>query len=78
MVVVALIFLAVGLTKMKVKSKHVVPLASRIRVAAHSHPITRQNVQDAAVALVDRKHRSTTLRLALAGTVLSFIVLRRR
>ena len=78
MIVGALICLAIGLTKLNGKSRHVVPLASRVRVAAHSHPITRENVQDAAVALVDRKHRSTTFGLALAGTVLSYLVLCRR
>src|SRR3569623_361960 len=78
MVVVALICLAIGVTKMNIKSGHIVPLASRVRVAAHSHPITRENVQDAAGALVDRKHRSTTFGLALAGTLLSYLVLRRR
>jgi len=78
MFVVALICLVIGLTKMKVKSKNVVPLASRFRVAAHSHPITRENFQDAAVALIDRKHRSTTFGLALAGAFLGYLVLRRR
>lgn len=78
MVVVALISLAIGLSKMNASSKRVIPLASRFRVAAHSHPITKENVKDAAVSLVDQNHRSSTLGLALAGTVLSYLILRRR
>jgi hypothetical protein len=78
MVVVALISLAIGWSKMNASSKRVIPLASRVRVAAHSHPITKENVKEAAVSLVDENHRSSTLGLALAGTVLSYLILRRR
>jgi hypothetical protein len=77
MIVVALISMTIGLSKMNLKSDRVVPLASRVRVAAHSHPITKENVKDAAISLVDENHRSSTLGLALAGTVLSYLILRR-
>lgn len=78
MVVVALISMAIGVSKMNPKSNRIIPLASRVRVAAHSHPITKENVKDAAVSLVDENHRSSTLGLALAGTVLGYLILRRR
>jgi len=78
MIIVALISLGIGLSKMNSPSKRVIPLASRVRVAAHSHPITRENVKDAAVSLVDENHRTSTLGIALAGTLMSYLILRRR
>jgi len=78
MAVVALISLAIGMSKMNARPKRVIPLASRVRVAAHSHPITRENVKNAIVSLVDENHRSSTLGLALAGTLLGYLILRRR
>jgi len=76
--VVALILLAVGLAKIRAPSKPVVPLASRVRVAAHSNPVTKENVKSAALSLLDARHRSATLGLALAGTLLGYLILRRR
>ncbi len=77
---IAIVAALVGLAKLNHKPKPVVPLTSRLRVAAHSSPISAQIVKDAAttIAVGRNKTANVSFGLALAGALLVYMSSHRR